>query len=433
MNYLYVNIALELFLSINSIILLIDFLVIRENDNKFQKLFILLLTLSILALISNIITLIFRINPTEKNISITKAITFLYQTLSYLTFVIYAKCVVEFINETHSIKKYLVYAVEILSGLLTIACFISIFNEMIISYDNAGNSVNGPLNLAYLIGMACIPVIIFVYSLFFVRFLQKNRRVMLELFCAIPLFGIPFLFFFGIISLFISFNFSFYSLYILYNLEQIKLSGKKDKILVETELELVESKNAIFISQIQPHFLYNVLNSIYSLCDSNPEKAKLAIVDFSKYLRTNLDSLKKKELISFDEELNHVKAYLRLEKLRYNDLLEVVYDIKSKDFQLPVLSIQPLVENSINHGLFSKENGGVVYIKSSENENYYEIRVIDDGSGFNENELLDPSRSHTGIDNVRSRLKIACNGTLEISSIRGVGTTAIIKIPKENS
>ena len=146
-----------------------------------------------------------------------------------------------------------------------------------------------------------------------------------------------------------------------------------------------------------------------------------------------MDSLKKKELISFDEELNHVKAYLRLEKLRYNDLLEVVYDIKSKDFQLPVLSIQPLVENSINHGLFSKENGGVVYIKSSENENYYEIRVIDDGSGFNENELLDPSRSHTGIDNVRSRLKIACNGTLEISSIRGVGTTAIIKIPKENS
>ena len=176
--------------------------------------------------------------------------------------------------------------------------------------------------------------------------------------------------------------------------------------------------------------MYNSLTSIYSLCETDPEKAKHAIVDFSKYLRANLDSLKQKDLISFNEELNHIKAYLRLEKLRYDDDLNIVYDIKDNNFFLPVLTVQPLVENAINHGICNTKQGGIIQIKTSETEDYYEIKVIDNGAGFNENELYDPKRSHTGIDNVRSRLKNMCDGTLEIASIMGVGTTAIIKIPK---
>ena len=433
MNVYYISSIVELFLAVNSVMLFIGFFVTRKTSNKFQKLFMILLILNVFMLIFGAIRSFLLFNPSKDKIILVKIVTFLSQLSTFCALTLYTKCVVEFITEGHKIKDTFVWVIGIVCGIFAVLCFISLFNEMFIAFNSFGGIIHGTLYLFLVLDVCLVPISIFVYSVFFLKYIQKNRKVLLVLFCLIPLLGMPFLFIWDIVPVYISFNISFNLLYVLYNVEQIKLSSEKDKMLVVKELELVESKNAIFLSQIQPHFLYNVLNSIYSLCDSDPEKAKLAIVDFSKYLRTNLDSLKRKELISFEEELNHVKAYLRLEKLRYNDLLEVVYDIKANNFKLPVLSVQPLVENAINHGLFGKENGGIIYIKTKEEDEYFEIRVIDEGLGFNENELFDPNRSHTGIDNVKSRLKITCNGTLEISSIKGVGTVATIKIPKEKN
>ena len=194
--------------------------------------------------------------------------------------------------------------------------------------------------------------------------------------------------------------------------------------------ELENSRITVMLSQIQPHFLYNSLTSVMDLCDSNPKQAKAAIADFADYLRGNLASLKTENLISFGTELEHIEKYLRLEKLRFMDELEIVYDIHSKDFMLPALSVQPLVENAVKHGVGKKIGGGTVTIHTSETENEYIICVTDDGVGFTDGEYIDDGDTHVGLENIRKRLDMMINAKLEIESKKGEGTTACIRIPK---
>ena len=135
-------------------------------------------------------------------------------------------------------------------------------------------------------------------------------------------------------------------------------------------------------------------------------------------------------MISFAEELKHLQAYLALEKIRYGDYLKVEYNIEVAGFFIPPLTVQPLVENAVNHGVSDLPEGGTVTISTKEKDDCYEIRVSDNGVGFNPDEQKNDGRSHVGIANVRSRLKIMCNGTLEIKSEIGKGTETIINIPK---
>jgi two-component sensor histidine kinase len=194
--------------------------------------------------------------------------------------------------------------------------------------------------------------------------------------------------------------------------------------------ELENSRITVMLSQIQPHFLYNSLTTVMDLCDRDPKQAKAAIADFAGYLRGNLSSLKTENLISFGTELEHIEKYLRLEKLRFQDELEVVYDIQTRDFMLPALSVQPLVENAVKHGVGRKIGGGTVTINTTETEDEYIICVTDDGVGFTEGEYSDDGGTHVGIENIKKRLDMMINARLEIESKIGEGTKACILIPK---
>lgn len=194
--------------------------------------------------------------------------------------------------------------------------------------------------------------------------------------------------------------------------------------------ELENSRITVMLSQIQPHFLYNSLTTVMDLCDRDPKQAKAAIADFAGYLRGNLSSLKVENLISFGTELEHIEKYLRLEKLRFQDELEVVYDIQTRDFMLPALSVQPLVENAVKHGVGQKIGGGTVTINTTETEDEYIICVTDDGVGFTEGEYSDDGGTHVGIENIKKRLDMMINARLEIESKIGEGTKACILIPK---
>ena len=198
----------------------------------------------------------------------------------------------------------------------------------------------------------------------------------------------------------------------------------------QMKAELENSRITVMLSQIQPHFLYNSLTSVMDLCDRNPKQAKAAIADFADYLRGNLSSLKTENLISFEAELEHIEKYLRLEKLRFEDELEVVYDIQAQDFMLPALSVQPLVENAVKHGVGQKIGGGTVIIHTTETENEYIICVTDDGVGFTEGEYADDGGTHVGIENIKKRLDMMINARLEMESKKGIGTKACIFIPK---
>ena len=193
--------------------------------------------------------------------------------------------------------------------------------------------------------------------------------------------------------------------------------------------ELTESRIATLISQIQPHFIYNTLGTIEQLCITEPEAASKLVRNFSLYLRGNFSELDNVKPIRFSQEMNHVKHYTDIEQVRFPDMT-IQYDLRSVEFLLPALSVQPLVENAIKHGLMGLEEGGIVTISAYETGSHYVVEVTDDGVGFDMNVGYDETK-HVGIKNIRGRIEAMCNGTLDIESKIGSGTKATIKIPKE--
>lgn len=200
----------------------------------------------------------------------------------------------------------------------------------------------------------------------------------------------------------------------------------------EMETQLKDKSIAVMISQIQPHFLYNSLNTIAELCVVDPKRAEKATVDFSRYLRGNMGALNEKKTIEFEDELNHLKHYIELEKLRYGDDLQFEYDIQESAFTLPALTVQPLVENAVNHGIRYHKMKGKVKIASRADESNFYVVIQDDGVGFDPNESLVDDGKHIGIANVKYRLAVMCGGSVDIQSEKGIGTVVTIVIPKEN-
>ena len=200
----------------------------------------------------------------------------------------------------------------------------------------------------------------------------------------------------------------------------------------QVQRELYEAKVSVMVSQIRPHFMYNALSSIAILCKLNPDTAYNATVTFSDYLRGNMDSLKQTAPVPFTRELEHLKKYLYIEKLRFDDQLNIEYDIQAIDFEIPLLSIQPLVENAVKHGVGMKEDGGTVKISTCETDDAYEVIIEDDGVGFDTTaERQDDGRSHVGMDNTKRRIKEMCGGEVIIESEIGKGTKARVIIPKK--
>ncbi len=205
----------------------------------------------------------------------------------------------------------------------------------------------------------------------------------------------------------------------------------------QTELYYMkESENAklkldILQAQIQPHFLFNSLTTIKQLCVKDPEKASEAIETFIVYLRHNMDSLTAEKPIDFSKELEHVKGYLELQKLRFGDDLCVKYDIEFTNFKIPTLALQPIVENAVTYGVRKSENGqGTVVISTKKVGNTVEVIVEDDGPGFVPEDVKDTkNKAHIGIVNVRERVENIAGGELIIDSMIGKGTKAVIKLP----
>ena len=197
--------------------------------------------------------------------------------------------------------------------------------------------------------------------------------------------------------------------------------------------QLQENRISIMLSQMKPHFIFNTLNTIYHLCDLNPAKAKSTISSFSTYLRNNINNLDRSEMIYFEKELSFINAYLDIEKVRFDDELLIYYDIAVSNFKLPVLTVQPIVENAVKHGTSKKEGISNLYISTRETDAFYVIEIRDTGVGFDAHTHQDDGHKHIGISHVRQRLESLCNGTLTIESTLGEGTTATIHIPKKEA
>lgn len=204
---------------------------------------------------------------------------------------------------------------------------------------------------------------------------------------------------------------------------------ERSEELASTRVEVSESRIAVMVSQIQPHFLFNTLDTIYGLVDEDKEKAKSAIASFSRYLRANLDSLKHTQPVPIEREMEHVRTYLELERMSDESRLAYELDILATDFSVPALSVQTLVENAVKHGLGRREEGGMVIVRTREQVNDYTVAVIDDGVGFDVASI--ESSEGVGIANTRARLSAMCGGTLDVTSEPKLGTTVVMHIPKD--
>lgn len=213
-------------------------------------------------------------------------------------------------------------------------------------------------------------------------------------------------------------------LYLIY----FNLHIEQGRKMMQQKEELTSARINLMVSQIQPHFIYNSLSAIIGLIDIDTEQAKESIVSFSDYLRVNLNALKDAKLVPFEKELEHCRTYLGFELLRFNNI-SIEYDIETTDFMLPVLTVQPLLENAVKHGVSQTGHGGTVVLSVKKARGGILITVSDDGVGFDTGIIKDGV--HIGLENVRKRLHDLCGGSLEVESKVGAGTKATITIPQK--
>jgi signal transduction histidine kinase len=275
------------------------------------------------------------------------------------------------------------------------------------------HSDNIGMGFAYLL----FPILSFFAIILLTLFAKKSakiNRVAFFIYSLFPILGVIVDYTFHGISL----TYAGFTISILVIYTSIYLTRKK---------QLEAQKNALMLSQINPHFVYNTLSTIASMCDSSPKQAKYLTIDFAQYLRRNINTLTCEEMIPFEQEMDHVACYLKIEQARFRERLNVIYSIQCRDFSVPPLTVQPLVENAVKHGITKKASGGTLRILTCEEESYYIIRIIDDGVGFD----LENTELHVGLQNVRSRLAATCRGELTVKSTVGIGTRVTIVIPKK--
>lgn len=212
--------------------------------------------------------------------------------------------------------------------------------------------------------------------------------------------------------------------------QQEKALAQKDAEMAAINIKLTEQRTQIMLSQIKPHFLYNALAAISALCIRDPMKARETTDNFAYYLRANLNSLTNDHMIPFKQELKHTQAYLAIEQTRFGEDLSVVYDIQCEDFKLPSLSLQPIVENAVRHGICGNEDGGTVTIRTRAADGKILISVQDTGIGFDTSARpARDGRQHVGMESVSQRVRALCGGDMVIDSTPGYGTTVTITLP----
>jgi two-component system, LytTR family, sensor kinase len=202
----------------------------------------------------------------------------------------------------------------------------------------------------------------------------------------------------GLTSVYAVIFFLWSVLYFTYHyFDQHSKSLKYEASMIEIELNNLKS-------QLNPHFIFNALNSIRALVDENPTKSKQAINQLSNILRSSLAS-DKKGLTNFDDELKIVKDYLGLETIRFEERLRTEFNIhpESQKFLVPPLMIQTLVENGIKHGVSKLTQGGIVHVKTFVNDGRLKIQIRNSGQLVNGSKK---SKSGLGLENTIQRLKL---------------------------
>ncbi len=255
----------------------------------------------------------------------------------------------------------------------------------------------------------------------------KRKKLSKELFVALLIYLLPaaimvFLYMFAAVEILVSFWL------VLCAITMFGLIFRESvKEYMNQQREIANQRANVMVLQMRPHFIYNTLMSIYSLCNQDPQKARQVTLDFTNYLRKNFSAVAGDSTIPFTSELEHTRAYLAVEQAQYEDLLLVHFDTPHTHFRVPPLTLQPIAENAVKHGM--NPYGGPLHlsIRTRETSLGSEIIVENDGADFNA--AKENNEPHIALSNIRQRLEIMCGGTLTIVPRDGGGTIVKVTIP----
>ena len=321
-----------------------------------------------------------------------------------------------------AINKKVVNALAIINlsifAIFTLLDVVNIFTHMFFYSD--GGVYNRTKIMIISQGYQFIALAMVLVITVFNKKLNITEKIAFCLYCLLPLVAIL------LQNAFSGYAIGYLSIIVSIEILFLFVNVKKNITLANEARRTKEVEVKMMMSQIQPHFIYNTLASISTLIRIDPDKAQKGLDDFTEYLRANLSSLTDTGLISFSSELKHIETYLSLEKMRFDDRLSVKYDIQTSEFLVPPLSIQPLVENAVKHGILKKIEGGEIIIKTSEDDNAYIVEISDNGVGFDINSLNKDDNSHIGLNNVKYRVQSMCHGDLIVKSEINKGSTVTV-------
>ena len=256
------------------------------------------------------------------------------------------------------------------------------------------------------------------------KYMMKLENIAIISFLALPIIAIVLqIIFYGVSFTNIAIVISTVILFVSYESYFAQYLVNKEKQINEDKLRMVNR-------QMHPHFVFNSLALIRHQCLTNPEEAAQTINEFSAYLRSTTDLLTESECISFERELDIVRHYITIHEKRYDKRLNIRYDIRDTEFDVPPFSVQTLVENALHHGINDGqlENGRII-ISTERIKNKHVLTVEDNGNGFDTAAFEKENRHHVGIKNTEERITVMCNGTLHMESAPGKGTRVTVIIP----
>jgi len=214
------------------------------------------------------------------------------------------------------------------------------------------------------------------------------------------------------------------------NLKELEMRIESLLLMKKSAHDAVEHELSYFYAQITPHFLYNTLNSIIALSWSDQEKTQTALEHLSTYFRGKLDYQKQRSLVPLEEEIQLVKAYLAIEQMRFEERLRIEYNIdETIQAYIPALTIQPLVENAVRHGITKRKDGGTLRLTIEREQQHIKITIEDNGIGIpleKQQELLRGRNERLGFANPFRKLSLIKGTRFQLNSEMGKGTTIII-------
>ena len=388
----------------------------------------------------------FRGRPGNITRTLVYASNFLVFLFSDILLLLYHGYICSWIFEKNQAEKRKNRRVNVVYAICTLAIllvFISQFTHLYYYIDGANCYHRNP---AYYISLL-FPVLGMLLDLSLLIQYRRNfdREILAGLisYIILPLLGaVALLFYYGISWINIAVSVSAILMFMETMIEQGKTVAvqerklaaqelqlaQQERTLAQRERDLTESRINSMLSQIRNHFIFNTLGVISGYCKIDPEKADEALACFARYLRRNMHYLEEKDMIPFETEAAQIEDYVALEQMRFEDQIEFGEDFQVTDFQIPPLTVQPLVENAIKHGLTRPGKKGSVCLFTRREEGAVIIEVVDDGVGFSPREL--EKSTSLGIRNIRYRLEHMADARLIIESAPGEGTRAVIRIPE---